>query len=414
MTDASRRIAFEILRNVETKGGYSNLLLNSKLKGASDADPALVRRLVHGVLKNQTLLDEQIARYLKRPSLKTTQKILLRLGFYQLALAEGIPDHAAVSETVALAKSLAPGAEGFVNAVLRQFLRDEKALVYPAYTDGDANSLVQYLCVRYSAQSWIVRLWLDAYGLQQTEQLLSESLKEPPLTLRCNPLRASEDSIFDLDGGIAASKDYRDGRFSVQDASAQEAVRVLAPKAGERILDVCAAPGGKSCAMAEQMKDQGTVVACDIHEHKLPLMQKEAARLGLSAVQTRLRDAEAPVAEEDKDAFDAVLCDVPCSGLGVLRRKPEIKLRLREEECRGLSTIQERILQNAADAVKPGGRLLYCTCTVNPAENERVTERFLQRGTFERTAQRQIFTGEEIRGFAADGFYYCLMRKKSV
>ena len=412
MTDDSRRIAFDILKSVESEGAYSNILLNRRLERAQNADPALVRRLVHGVLKNELLLDHQIARFLKKPGLKTKQKILLRMGFYQLALCEDIPDYTAVDETVDLARKVSKGGEGFINAVLRSFVREGKEVRFPAYDPDDEDSFAAYLSVRYSCQPWIVRLWLDSYGKEKAQRLLQESLGTPPLSLRPNRLKADSGRGFDISGGIAASADYREGRFSVQDASAAEAMNALCAAKGETVLDMCAAPGGKTCAMAESMENEGSILACDIHEAKLQLVEKEAKRLGISIIRTTVRDAaEAPPAEE-KGLYDAVLCDVPCSGLGVLRRKPEIKLHLKEEDAKALPALQAQILRSAAEFTRPGGRLMYSTCTVNPAENERVTQPFLEQGTFEKVCERQIFTGDPVGGSKGDGFYYCLMRKK--
>ena len=411
MTDSSRRIAFDILKSVESEGAFSNILLNRRLEHAKNADPALVRKLVHGVLKNELLLDYQIARFLKKPGLKAKQKILLRLGFYQLAFCGDIPDYTAVDETVALAKDVQKGGEGFINAVLRSFLREGKELRYPEFDPDDRESLTGYLSVRYSCQPWIVTLWLDAYGRERTEWQLSESLEPAPLVLRRNRLKVGNAYEFDLSGGIAASDDYREGCFSVQDASAIDAMNAFHPQKGEKVLDMCAAPGGKTCAMAEYMENEGSILACDIHEAKLQLVEKEAKRLGIYIIQTCVRDASAAPSQEEAGTYDAVLCDVPCSGLGVLRRKPEIKLRLKEEDAKALPDLQASILQNAAAFTKPGGKLMYCTCTVNPAENERVTQPFLEQGTFERVCERQIFTGDILDGAKGDGFYYCLMRK---
>ena len=403
MTDPSRRIAFDILKAVESEGAFSNILLNRKLQTAEGAEAAFVRRPVHGVLKNRTLLDSQIDRYLRKGGIKVPARILLRMGFYQLAFCEDVPDHAAVSETVALAKQAFRGGEGFINAVLRSFVRDGKSLELP-----------EDLTVRYSMPSWIVRLWTESYGEEKTRQLLEASLEEAPLCLRINPLKAQENYVPDVSGGIAASAGYRSGLFSVQDASSQEAIRILDPRPGERVLDVCSAPGGKTCAMAERMENRGSIKACDLHENKLPLIEKEAKRLGISIVTTCVRDGCEPPDPQEIEAFDAVLCDAPCSGLGVLRRKPEIKWRLTEEELRSLPGTQLRILKNAAACVRKGGRLLYSTCTVDPLENERVTEAFLSDGSFDKVCERQIFTGETINNSKGDGFYVCLMRKKDL
>ncbi|MCR4805352.1 MAG: methyltransferase domain-containing protein [Clostridia bacterium] len=405
--DATRRLAFLILKDVETEGAYSNILLNSRLKDPKGASPAAVRRLVRGVLQNRILLDAQIDRFLKKPGLKPKERVLLRMGFYQLLFQkDSVPAHAAVSETVALAKSFMRGREGFLNAVLRAFQRDGCCVVFPA-EDGPGGP-AGYLSVRYSVAPWIASLWLKSYGRDRTEAMLQASLEEPPLSLRVNPLKCP-DGLSDLPkGSLEDSAAWREGLVSVQDESAQEAVRVLAPRSGQRVLDLCAAPGGKSCAMAELMENAGEVLSCDISENKLSLIEKEAERLGIAIIRTRQQDASLPPDEEDRDAFDAVLCDVPCSGLGVMRRKPEIRYNVREEGARALPEKQLAILRTGGACVKPGGSLLYSTCTVNPAENEAVVRAFLADGGFELLQEKQTFLGEGKR----DGFYYGFMRKQ--
>ena len=407
MTDRSRRLAYDILKDVEAENAYSNILLNERLQGEEGADPALVRRLVHGVLNNQILLDYQIRRFLRKSGLKRSARILLRLGFYQLAFCEDIPNYTAVDETVAVAKDVMKGGEGFINAVLRSFARSGCEILLP-------DDPLEALSVRYSVQPWIAKLWLKSYGQEKAEFLLTNSLEPAALNLRPNPLKTEKQAGFDLENGIAASKDYKNGLFSIQDASALEAVRVLDPKPGEKVLDLCSAPGGKTCAMAERMENKGSILACDIHAGKLDLVKKEAKRLGISIIRICARDGSAELPGEEKGAYDAVLCDVPCSGLGVLRRKPEIKLRLQPEDIEALLPLQAAILRNAGEAVRPGGRLLYSTCTADPAENEDMTNTFVSDGRFEVLSQRQIFTGEPVNGSPGDGFYYCLMRKKDL
>ena len=404
--DASRRLAYLILKDVETEGAYSNILLNSRLKDPGEANPAAVRRLVHGVLKNRRLLDYQIDRFLKKPSLRARERVLLRMGFYQLLFESSfVPGHAAVSETVSLAKAFMKGREGFINAVLRAFVRDGCRLDLPE--ENGPEGPAGFLSVRYSVSPWIVRLWLDSYGRERAESMLKASLKEPPLSFRVNPLKCPEGFSPEAERNLETSKAYRDGWFSVQDEAAQEAVRVLSPKPGDQVLDLCAAPGGKSCAMAELMENTGSVLSCDISENKLGLIEKEAKRLGITIIKTQARDACLPPSKEEIGAYDAVLCDVPCSGLGVMRRKPEIRDSLREIDVRSLPEKQLAILRTGAACVREGGKLLYSTCTVNPAENEEVAKAFLADASFELLEEKQTFLGEEGR----DGFYYCLMRK---
>lgn len=398
MMDNARRLAFLILRDVEGHGAFSNIALNSCLEKNPVDNPGFVRRLVHGVLKNRMLLDYRIDSYLRKPGIKIGDRVLLQLGFYQLMLADDIPNHAAINETVEIAAKIMKGHQGFINGVLRAYSRDgcPGMLEIPALA-GIATGAepilkevdIKALSVNYSTPRWIIELWLKAYGFERTLDMLRVNLTEPPLTKRVSLLNPALESV--------------------QDEASMEAIKVFDPKPGDKVLDMCAAPGGKSCAMAELMGNSGSITACDIYENRLKLIEKEKKRLGIDIIKTEIRDASIVPGEEFADCYDAVLCDVPCSGLGVLRRKPEIKYNAAEKDVKTLPNLQLRILKNGAYQVKPGGKLMYSTCTLNPAENEEVIKRFMEDSGFAVEAEKQLFPKEN----GCDGFFYCLMRRRN-
>lgn len=409
--DRDRRLSYLILKDVEEDGSWSNLAVSKRISAEGADSPAFVRELVYGVIRSKLLLDYNIDLFLKKPGIKSSERIWLQMGFYQLGCMDGVKPYAAISETVALAKSFKKGSEGFINAVLRSFQRSGCRLQYP-----DKSDIVRYLSVKYSADESIVSLWMKAYGEAKAEELLAASMTPAPLALRVNPLKCtkeeltkdlkakgfevcegglSKDCIIAKGSGLLDTEEYRDGFFSVQGESSQFAVSVLAPSSGSVVLDLCAAPGGKTCAMAEMMKDRGKILAFDYYEHRVKLIKKEAKRLGLSIIEAAVGDA-AVFNKELEGTADFALCDVPCSGLGTLRENPEIKLRPVSK-----ITVQRVILENAFAYVKKGGRVLYSTCTVNPEENEKVTE------GFNVIYQKQLFT--EVNG--PDGFYVCLIEK---
>jgi len=392
--DKDRRTSFLILKDIETDDSWSNLAVNNNIAREGADNPAFIRELVYGVLRNQFRLDYNINRYLKKPGIGKSERLLLRMGFYQMAMMNSVPDHAAISETVKLADVFVNGKKPFVNAVLRSFQRDGGELL----PDGNNDS------VNYSFHPSIIKLWTKAYGKEKAIELIKSCNTVPPFTVRINPLRDDGSPVtFSID-----SDDYRNGRFSVQDEASQMAVKMLAPKPGSTLIDVCAAPGGKSCAAAELMENRGKIFAFDLYEQRAGLIAKEAARLGIDIITAGQRDAEKSF-DDLAQAADYVICDVPCSGLGVLRRKPEMKLRDISRELGELPGIQKNILKNASMALKHGGRILYSTCTVNPDENEAVSKWFLNNNPeFSIVCEKQLFPEEG----GHDGFYICVMEKK--
>jgi len=425
--DLNRKTAYEVLLDVEKNQAYSNLSLNNFIEKNKPDSPAFVREIVYGVLENKILLDHILSQ-LVLSGLKKVKKqdlTLLRMGVYQLMSMNSVPEYAAVNETVNMAKVFARGRERFVNGVLRGYTKKRDQLVMP----GKEADLAEYLSVMYSAEKWIVKLWLDAYGAEDTEAILEASNRTPELTVRTNLLKTGRTelkSILEGQGfevsetlesprglivkgsGILNTDAYREGLFSVQDEASMLASEALDAKPGDFVIDVCAAPGGKSFATAEMMSGEGRVCSMDIYEHKLKLMETQAKRTGITNIELICHDSTEALAEFAEKA-DKVLADVPCSGLGVIRRKPEIKYK-GNEELQELIERQSKILAAASTYVKPGGTLVYSTCTINPAENQLQTEKFLySNGDFEKVEERQLFPTMGI-----DGFYICKMVRKQV
>ena len=420
-TDRDRRAAFLTLKDIEENGAWANLALSEHIRKDGAKSPAFVRELVYGCIRNQLLLDHNIQRFLKKPGLSASDRVLLRMGFYQLALMDGVADHAAVNETVALAAAFMKGRQGFINAVLRSFQRDGKRLISDS------------LSVEYSCTQWIVDLWTKHYGYEKAEAFLKASNSPAPFTIRANTLKTSREELAEklkelgletadtaLSGlclevggsGVLDTSLYKDGLFSVQGEASAAAVEMLAPKPGEVFLDLCAAPGGKTCCAAELMKDSGTVRAFDVYPHRVELIKKEASRLGLNSVTAETADSRIFQPGLESSA-DCVLADVPCSGLGTLRRNPEIKLKQQSAEdaakaLEELCKIQYNILLNATRYIKPGGRALYSTCTVDPQENEDLVRRVLAQAAGYTIEQERLILPKE---GGPDGFYTCLIRR---
>lgn len=389
--------AYRVLMQVEGEGGYSNLSLNAALGGARLAprDKAFVTKLVYGVLENTTYLDHVISSYAKAGAkIEPEIRCILRMAVYQMAFLD-TPDSAAVNESVNLAKKLKLfRATGFINGLLRNYIRDGKQVKLP----DRRNNPDLYCSVRYSCPLWLVALWREAYGGELCEKILGSLAERPPIFVRVNTTKITAEALRDSlaadgitteifpllpdcltlahTGAIQEIPQYARGEFHVQDGSSQLCCLMAAPKAGDRVYDVCAAPGGKSFTLAELMGNRGEIISCDLHAHRVKLIAEGAARLGLDCVKATVRDALNEPGADGEGNADLVLCDVPCSGLGIIRRKPDIKSKP-QSEVEGLPDLQYRILANAARLVRPGGRLVYSTCTLNPAENADVLGKFL-------------------------------------
>lgn len=370
--------------------------------GLTGRDAALASRLVYGTVQNQMLLDWYLRRFSSVRLGKIAPRVLicLRMGLYQLILLDKIPAHAAVDETVALVRRHCHANDrtvSFVNAVLRRAAQAVQDDALPALDCPDKES---YYALRYSHPEWLVRLWSKQFGQKMAERICQADNADTPVSVRVNTLRTTpEQAAQELEaagltvaphrafaeillcsgGDVAALPAFAAGRVTVQDAASALAAAVADPHSGDRVLDCCAAPGGKSFAMAERMRGEGQVLSCDIYAHKLERIRAGADRMGLSNVQTVLQDAAASRAEWVQQA-DVVLCDVPCSGLGIIRKKPEIRYK-NPAELENLPALQAKILRNCAQYVRPGGTLVYSTCTILQRENEDVVRAFLAEHT---------------------------------
>ena len=390
-----RALALSLLLRCEHDNLYSNLILDTAIRRntLSDADRGLLTALVYGVLEKKLTLDYLIAALSDRPvdGLDAEVRILLRMGLYQLRFMDRIPAHAALNETVSLAPKRS---RGYVNALLRRYTREGEQIALP---DREREPLA-YLSVAYSFPVALCERFVGIFGFARAERELCAIDRTPPLTLRINTCRTSVDELsarltaagatvspalhaphaLRLEGGNpTALPGFDTGDFFVQDEASQVCVEAVDAREGMRVLDICACPGSKSFGMAINMKNKGSLAAFDLHRNKLSLIEKGASRLGLTNITVAARDGRDfdPALE---GVADCVLCDVPCSGFGVLAKKPEIRYKDLSDIAR-LPDIQLDILENACRYVKSGGVLVYSTCTLLPEENENNVARFLAR-----------------------------------
>lgn len=397
MADA-RAAALAALLHVDENEGYSNLVLDKTLVqfALEPRDAALASAIFYGVLERRLTLDYLIGRFSKTPVSKMTPQVreILRIGAYQILYLEKIPHSAAVNVSVELAKqNKAVKAAGFINAVLRNLLRSLENLPMPS----EKKDPLLYLSVKYSCPQWLIALWQRSYGADCALQLLESLAGHPPVYIRLNNTKGDEAYLLQQlmeenvkaepitgipcaasvqnTGSIGKMQAFQDGLFHVQDLSSQLCARLVGAQPGERVIDVCSAPGGKAFTIAETMQNRGTVLAFDKYKGKVRLIRDGAQRLGLDCIKTGVRDALQP--KEPLEPADRVLCDAPCSGLGIIRRKPEIRYKL-ESTLDSLPDLQYGILSKTSELVKKGGFLFYSTCTLRPKENTGVAERFLR------------------------------------
>lgn len=383
-----RRLALDVLLRCES-GGYSNIALDTIIKRNSlhGVDRALLTTLVYGVIERKITLDYIISALSSIPNSKIENdtRNVLRLGLYQLIYMEKIPAHAALNETVSLANKRS---KGFVNAILRSYLREGDKIKFPNEQDE-----INYLSVTYSIGEELVRKLRESYSLEQCKEILAAFGEKTPITLRVNNLKTTREevlnelhnartTVFSPDGIVVESaaiselSALSDGRVTVQDEASQICVRSLGAEENELVLDVCACPGSKSFGAAMTMNNKGKIIAFDIHENKLSLVKSGAERLGISIISTATGDARVNIPELC-DKADRIICDVPCSGFGVIGKKPEIRYKDPAESSR-LPKIQLDILENVSSYLKLGGTLVYSTCTILPEENENNVNKFLE------------------------------------
>lgn len=399
-----RKEAAQILVKVLYEGAYSSVLLQKTFQAHPEWDGrqrALITNLVYTVLTHTLRLESMVNLYSRTPMrrMKPYIAVVLMMSAAQLLWMKKIPPSAVVDEAVKLVlASPWKGLSGFVNGVLRSMLRAELRESWPEAGED----LLAHLSVRYSIPRWILELWERSYGMERTRELAKTMSLPRCLSVRANTcriapsdlasrlaLRVGEENVrtglycpealqIKTPGDLSGWPEFRGGLMTVQDESSMFCAHALAPQPGEKVLDLCAAPGGKSTHLAQIMKNTGLVEARDVHESKVRLIQENAARLGLSIV--RAVPGDALVARpEDRGAWDRVLLDAPCSGLGILRNKPDLKLHRQPQDIEELAGLQSRMLENAAKCVRTGGTLVYSTCTLNPAENEENVRQFLQR-----------------------------------
>lgn len=395
----ARHTALKVINEVANNGAYANIALANEINRhtLTSQDRRFLTELVYGTVKAGKTLDWLLSHYISRPldSIPPVIRNILRMGIYQIFFLDKIPVSAACNESVKLAKKYGhPGTVKFVNAVLRTAATKPDKAAYP----NKETNMAQYLALKYFHPEWLICRWLTRLGAAATEQLCQINNQTPPLIARTNTLKTTRDMLMEIlaaegvtcqpsnwtpEGivfqefpSLSSLSSLKQGQFQVQDESSMLVAHVLAPLPGETIIDACAAPGGKSTHIAALMKNKGKVIATDIHEHKLALIEDNASRLGIHIIEAKQLDAT-NLHSYFPDQADRVLVDAPCSGLGVIRRKPDSRWRKNEEQLSQLPELQYRILESAAKCVKPNGVLVYSTCTTEPEENQNIIEKFL-------------------------------------
>jgi 16S rRNA (cytosine967-C5)-methyltransferase len=428
-----RALAATILTRVDQKAAYADILLDQTVRRSSlsSADRALLTEIVYGTLRWRGRLDWHLDRALRRPlsAMKPYLRNVLRLTLYQCLFLDRVPGYAAVNEGVELAKEYggAPAA-GLVNRIAREILREKERLSYP----GREGDLAAYLSVFWSHPEWLVRRWLDVFGAD-TESLLAANNAEAPLVLRTNRLRGGREGLIEalrrsgaqalpaafspqgvrVVGGasVSALPGFDEGLFQVQGEASQLLAYVLDPKPGERVLDACAAPGGKTTHIAELMEDRGEIVALDLSSRGLERLEENVRRLRLRSVRPVNMDATMEFSGKNRGAYDRVLIDAPCSGFGTLRSHPEAKWQKGEDDIRRLARLQEKILERAATYLRPGGILVYATCTLTAEENENQVEAFLSRHQEFVLEDAARYLPSEARDLILDSYFVALPHK---
>ncbi|SOB92683.1 16S rRNA (cytosine967-C5)-methyltransferase [Ureibacillus xyleni] len=435
-----RDAALTILLAVDKNQAYSNLLLNQTINkyNIDSKDRALLTEITYGTLQHKYTLDFYLEPFI-RGKLDLWVRWLLRLSVYQIVYLNRVPDHAAVNEAVEIAKRRGhKGISSTVNGILRSILRQGIPSV------DVIDDPIKRLAIQTSHPEWLVERFIESYGVEKTTEMLHENNVPPIQTVRVNTTKASLEEVLQLlqaegieakqsnvipecihfvTGQASRTNAFKEGYITIQDESSMMPANVLNPQKGWRILDMCAAPGGKTTHLAEKMGNNGSILATDLHPHKLDLVDATSKRLGLNIIQTAPIDGRKAAEYLEAESFDAVLVDAPCSGLGVMRRKPDIKYTKREEDFESLHRIQVELLNNAVKVLKPGGRLVYSTCTVNSSENEETVHAFLashpemelieienlpeelsERG---QSGMLQVFPQD----FGSDGFFVAAFRK---
>ncbi|TCP29130.1 16S rRNA (cytosine967-C5)-methyltransferase [Scopulibacillus darangshiensis] len=448
MKRTARETALDILLKIEKQHAYSQLVLNEALEHSelNQKDKALLTQLVYGVIQRKMTLNYYLQTYIK-PNRKIEPWVrqLLYLSIYQKAFLTRIPDHAMVNEAVKIASKRGhKGVAGFVNGVLRQMLRQglpDLSAIQPKD---------ERLAYQYSHPQWLIKRWTEHFGEKAAGQICEANNQPPQATIRVNRLKTDVNSLIDrlrkegieakpgsvspdaaviLSGNAARTTAYQEGYFTIQDESSMLVAPALAPEPGMKVLDACAGPGGKTTHLAELMNNEGTIHALDLHTHKTGLIDQQVNRIGAAIVETRALDARHAVTVFGEATFDRILVDAPCTGFGVIRRKPEIKWEKTEEDVRNIANVQMAILSQTAPLLKSGGKLIYSTCTIernenqtvvldflknhpefelDPAVQNHVPDRVMAEGLWEAEAMLQILPYQ----FETDGFFISCIRRK--
>lgn len=421
----AREVAAKVIAEVSRNGSYSNIASDAAIKaaGLSELDAGFASLLIYGALQRKTTLEYIIETYSSggKSKLHPFVSAVLKIGIYQILYMDKVPTSAAVNESVnIIKKSKQRFAAGFVNAILRK-IASVKATILNDISDAELN-------IRYSCPNEIIHSLINDYGKEAAELFLKESLCSPDTYARVNSVKICADKLFksleangilctenepkgafvtDNLSAALKSDQFKKGLFFIQDKASQTAINALDIKPQMSILDVCAAPGGKSFTAAMHLGDDGKIVSCDIYEKRVGLISSGAKRLGLKSIETTINDAT--TYNSELGSFDRVICDVPCSGLGVIRRKPEIKYRALSE-YNSLPALQLQILETSARYLKAGGKIMYSTCTVRKSENECVVSEFLKKHSgFTKITEKTLMPQTD----GTDGFYFSIMERTS-
>lgn len=431
MIDETREIALKILYKIDKEQAYSNIALNEEIKQnrktLNEKDIGLISEIVYGVTTWKLTIDEIIKKYSKLKLKKISYWILniLRMGVYQIIFLDKIPKSAAVNESVNLAKRYGhSSSSNFVNAILRKIEKTDYKEFFQISND------IERISKTTSMPEWIIKELLKNNSIERVEQICKNSNIKPKITIRINRLKTNKDEfvkrleeqninykettyenflILEKTKNIENLDLFKNGFFTVQDISAGLTAKILDPKPGENILDACSAPGGKTTYIAELMENKGMIEAWDIHEHRTKLVDENAKRLGINIIKTKVKDATV-YDEELNEKFDRILLDVPCLGIGVIKRKPDIKWKRRTEDIKEITNIQQKILNNCSKYLKKQGVLIYSTCSIIKEENENVIYKFLEENNDFEIAENVIMN--IIPDDEKDGFFICKLQKK--
>lgn len=446
---SAREMALEVLKAVEEEGAYANLALNYILEKnrPGKLDRAFATELSYGVLRSLNTLDWILGQFVKQPLSSQTPAVrnILRLGVYQLMFMDRVPPSAACNEGAEMARKYGhPGIVKFVNGVLRNVARRKAGIAFPPLAENP----VEHISLKYSHPVWLVKGWLEEFGIEKTVSLCRADNERAPNTVRANTLRITRRELAEslrgegltvketalapeglkIEGflSLGALAAFKEGLFQVQDESSMLAGAALAPVPGSVVIDCCGAPGGKTTHLAQLMENRGEILAVDIHPHRLELLKQNSGRLGITIVKDLTGDAR-ELPQRFRSYADFVLVDAPCSGLGVLRRRPDARWRKEPGQIAELAALQAEILDAAARCVRPGGVMVYSTCTITREENLGQVEDFLSKHSdFEPEALTSLlpreldFDGSLARGFVQilpgwnemDGFFMARMKKK--